>query len=465
MNQNRPALLRKILNFVLDIGADPADSEYTRLIKRIYYVSAVFGILASLATTIWYSLSGNAGMAWGYLVSFALFLGTTIDGYLHPRHFAGIVLVVLAYFVLASAFATVLLGGIWRTEGQIIAGLMGPLLGLVFFPRRRWAVALFLAYAMLVLGLAVREARSVDAAAAFAEMDQVLFWLGFLIIAVFIFGVVYFFVVQRDKAHRLLAEEKEKSERLLRRIEADLEQAARIQKDLLPKSDPRIEGFDIGGVNIPCYEVGGDYYDFVAIDADRLGVVIADVAGKGIGAALLMASLRAALLAEIHPAYDLGKAAARLNEFVFKSSGPASFVTFFLAEVDRRTAGLRYINAGHNPPFIMGRDGRARALESSGFPLGMFSGAAYEVRSVSLEPGELAVLFTDGVPEGRNARGEDYSEGRLKAVVLENRALPAAAICRKVIEDVGGYACETEPCDDMTLVVVKKTGPAIKQAI
>jgi sigma-B regulation protein RsbU (phosphoserine phosphatase) len=260
-----------------------------------------------------------------------------------------------------------------------------------------------------------------------------------------------------DKAHRQLAEEKAKSEGLLRRIEADLAQAARIQKDLLPKESPKIEGFDISGVNVPCYEIGGDYYDFVPIDPDRMGVVIADVAGKGISASLLMASLRAALLGEVRPDYDLDRMAARLNDFVYKSSGPTSFVTFFFAELDRRKAQVRYVNAGHIPPFILDRDGQARSLEISGFPLGMFAGSTYEARTSPLAAGELAVLFTDGIPEGRNERGEDYSDGRLMAFIRERRALPAAEICHQVLADVQGFACGTQPCDDITLVVLKRT--------
>jgi sigma-B regulation protein RsbU (phosphoserine phosphatase) len=265
----------------------------------------------------------------------------------------------------------------------------------------------------------------------------------------------------KRQAHRQLAEEKAKSESLLRRIEADLAQAARIQKDLLPKDSPELKGLDISGVNVPCYEIGGDYYDFVPIDADRLGIVIADVSGKGISASLLMASLRAALLAEIRPDYDLGRMAGRLSDFVHKSSGPTSFVTFFFGEIDRRTAEVRYVNAGHNPPFILDLDGRRRDLESTGFPLGMFLGAAYETRTARLAPGELAVLFTDGIPEGRDAQGKDYGEGRLETLVRENRASPAADICRKVLGDVRGFACGTQPCDDITLVLIKRSGVAL----
>lgn len=456
MNQEKSGLLRRALSFVLGIGADPGDSEYVRLIKRIYYVAAVIGCLASLGMALWYFLIGREPMAWGFLFSFALFLGTTVDGSIRPRHFTRITLLILVYFVVAPVLVTVLLGGIWRTEGMIMIGLMGPLLGLVFFAKRRWAVALFLVYSAFVLGVAISEPRLRESAAGWITMDSVSFWFGFLVVASFIFGVMYFFVVQRDKAHRLLAEEKEKSERLLRRIEADLEQAASIQRDLLPKASPRLEGYDIDGLNVPCYEVGGDYYDFIAIDADRLGVVIADVSGKGIGASLLMASLRAALLAEIHPRYDLGTMAGRLNDFVYKSSGPSSFITFFFGELDGRTGDLLFVNAGHCPPLILAKAGPTATLASSGFPLGMFPGQTYEPGTVRLEPGDLAVLFTDGIPEWRNARNEEYTEERLANRVRESRALRAAELCRRIIDDVRAYACETQPCDDMTLVVVKR---------
>ncbi len=458
MSQNKQGIFRKILNILLNIGADPADDEYTRTIKRIYWVPACFGILVELGGTLFFFLSGNPVLGWLYLISFVLFSALLVDGILHPAHFRAIAAVVLFYFVATSVLVTVLLGGIWKTDGTIMIGLMGPLLGLIYFRDRRLAVGLFAAYCALVIALAVAGPGSETRQPGIAGLDPIMLWLGFVVMAAFIFGEIYFFVIQRDKAHRELAEEKAKSEGLLRRIEADLAQAARIQEGLLPKESPKIEGYDISGVNVPCYEVGGDYYDFVPIDEDRVGIAIADVSGKGISASLLMASLRAALLAEVRPDYDLGRMASHLSDFVYKSSGPTSFVTFFFAELDRRQSQVRYVNAGHNPPFILDREGHVRPLEISGFPLGMFAGSTYEARTSPLAAGELAVLFTDGVIEGRNERGEDYSEDRLTAFVRERRTLPAAEICREVLTDVRGYACGSQPCDDITLVVVKRTG-------
>jgi sigma-B regulation protein RsbU (phosphoserine phosphatase) len=456
--QQMNSLFKNAGSFILNIGADPRDSEYVRLIKRIYYGTAVFGCLASAASTVFYFLSGNSFQGWLFLFSFVLFLGTSIDGLLNPRHFRWITLLNLVYFVIAPAVSTIMLGGIWRSEGIIYIGLMGPLLGLVFFLKRRWAVALFLVYWAVVLGLAILQPRSGDPAASLARINSVRFWLGFLVIASFIFGVMYFFVVQRDKAYRLLDQEKAISEKLLRRIEKDLEQAAKIQKDLLPKENPRLEGYDISGLNVPCYEVGGDYYDFVPIDADRLGIVIADVSGKGISASLLMASLRAALLAEVNPKYEIARMVARLNDFVFKSSGLSSFITFFYGELDRRSGELRYVNAGHNPPFVLGQNGQISSLQSSGFPLGMFPQAAYEAGTVKLAPGDLAALFTDGIPEARNAASDDFGEERLQNLARTHRDLAADQLGRLIIAEVQGFATGTEPGDDVTLVIIKRGG-------
>ena len=456
MDQRKPGIFRRALEKLLNIGADPADDEYTRTIKRIFWVSAFFGILASFGSTLRYLLSGNAVLGWIFLVSFVLFVSLLIDGARHPGHFRTIALIVLFYFVAASVLVTILRGGLLKTDGTIMIGLMGPLLGLVYFRDKRLAAALFTAYGVLVMGLAVVESGFGQRQPESPGLGPVVFWLEFIIVAAFIFGVIHFFVVQRDKAYRQLAEEKTKSESLLQRVAADLDQAARIQRDLLPKKSPHLDGCDIGGINVPCYEVGGDYYDFIPITDDRLGIVIADVSGKGISASLLMASLRAALLAEVRPDHALDRMAARLSDFVYASSGPSSFVTFFFGEVDRRTAEMRYVNAGHNPPFILGQDGRMRTLEASGLPLGMFAGSVYEAKTAPLLPGELAVLYTDGIPDGRSPSGEDYTETRLMALVRANLASTAADICRKVIGDVDGFACGAQPCDDMTLVVIKR---------
>jgi hypothetical protein len=436
---------KRFVFFILDIGADARDSEYVRLIKRIWYAATAASLPMSLLTALSEFLAGHTMLAAAFLFSFLLFLAVLADGARTPNHFERNTLIVLVFFVLAPAFITVSAGGIWRAGGGIMIGLLGPLFALML-PDKRWAFCLFGLYIALVLILTGIWPFPGDRAFLAAGFDQFQFWLGFVVLLAFVFGGLYFFVVQRDKAHRLLGLEKDKSESLLRRIEKDVEQAAEIQKRLLPARDPVLEGFDISGANIPCYQVGGDYYDFVPIDADRLGLVIADVSGKGISAALLMASLRAALLAEVHPGFDIERMAVRLSDFI----------TFFFGELDRRTGELRYINAGHNPPFVARRTGGFAALSASGFPLGMFPGANYEPGTVRLDEGDTAVLFTDGITEARNGAREEYSEERLRGAVAGHPELTAREFCRAVLEEAYAFACATEPSDDITLVVVKR---------
>jgi hypothetical protein len=456
MGRVKSSFFPRALSLILDIGANPADDEYTRTIKRIWWTTVSFGILAAFSAAMIYLLSGNTVLGGLFLFSFFLFVTLYVYGVRHPARFRVIAEIALFYFVVSSILITILLGGIWATHGLIMIGLMGPLLGLVYFRDRRLAAGLFVAYVAFVIALSVGGPAGEVTELRPTGLDSLTFWLGFVIVSASIFGVIYFFVIQRDEARRRLAEEKSVSECLLCRIEADLEQAAGIQKGLLPKSGPRMEGFDIGGINVPCYEVGGDYYDYIPIDADRLAVVIADVSGKGIGAALLMASLRAALLAEIGPDYAPDRLAARLSDFVYASSGPSSFVTFFFGELDLRTAEMRYVNAGHNPPFIIGPDGAPRILGVSGFPLGMFAGAVYETRTIPLRPGDLAVLYTDGITEGRSPQGEDYSEVRLISHAQAHSASTAAEICTRILRDVEGFVSGDPFCDDITIVVVKR---------
>jgi serine phosphatase RsbU (regulator of sigma subunit) len=459
MTGRKMHLSGRVLSFVLNIGADPADTPYIRLIKRIWYASSAVSLPVSLYFTITEYLGGRRVDAAAFLFSFFLFGAFLWDGARSPRHFERNVFFLLVYFIIAPAAMTVASGGIWRSQGAIMVGLLGPLFALIL-PRRRRALILFGLYAALVLVLAGLWPFPEEKAVAPAGLDTFQFWVGFLILLGFVFGAMYFFVVQREKAYQLLAVEKEKSERLLRRIENDLAQAAEIQKRLLPTANPRFGSFDIAGMNISCYEVGGDYFDFVPIDDDRLGVVIADVSGKGISAALLMASLRSALLAEVQPGFDIAVMAGRLNDFVHRSTDSKSFITFFFGILDRETAEFRYVNAGHNPPFVARKTGEYETLGSSGFPLGMFPAVSYDPGTLNLRDGDVTVLFTDGIPEARGESGLEFTEERLRASVAALRDLPAADLCRTVLEEARAFASATEPCDDTTLVILKRSSDA-----
>lgn len=241
------------------------------------------------------------------------------------------------------------------------------------------------------------------------------------------------------------------------RMERELALAARIQRDLLPQGSPCLEGYEVCGLNIPCFEVGGDYYDFLTIDEGRLAVIIADVSGKGVGAALLMASLRASLQTELSPGYDPAGMTARLNDFVHRSSASNSFITFVFCELDLKTGAVRYVNAGHAPPALLKLKGAVSRLDPTGLCLGMFPAAAYEVKTAVLEKGDILILFTDGLTESRNKAGEEMGEQRVLDFLKRNAKRPAPELLRDVKTQFQEFASGVRPFDDTTLVIIKKT--------
>jgi serine phosphatase RsbU (regulator of sigma subunit) len=447
--------VKKVLSFLLNIGADPRDSEYLRIVKRIYYMGSVPALPLTIGLVILFFLQRDYAFAATMFVSFVFFLWFSINGSKYPQNFLRNATYLTYYFVLAPFVLTLLEGGIWNANGAIYIGFMGPIYALLL-PKKRRALFLFGLYAVLVIAIVILQPYFAGSISEMTGIRLFIFWYGLLIIAAFVFGGTYFFVIQRDKAHHLLGLEKEKSEKLLNRIEKDLERAAAIQRDLLPKENPEVVGFEIAGSNIPCYQVGGDYYDFIPVDKERLGVVVADVAGKGMGASLLMASLRAALLAEINPQYDILEMSQRLNSFVYQSSPMNSFITFFFCDVNRVSGELRYINAGHNPPLILNNSGEFSSLDSTGMALGMFPDARFESGSIRLESEEMAILFTDGIPEGRNKAQEEYTEERLRNLILSHQNLSVQLLEKTVLDDVASFSEGTEQADDITLVLIKR---------
>ncbi|NOR14419.1 MAG: SpoIIE family protein phosphatase [Candidatus Aminicenantes bacterium] len=242
------------------------------------------------------------------------------------------------------------------------------------------------------------------------------------------------------------------------KMEKELALAAQIQQDLLPKTSPDFNNYEIVGVNLPCYLVGGDYYDYVIIDEDRIAVVIADVSGKGVSASLLMASLRAALHAEISPDYDIKKMAAKLNNFVHSSSSSNSFISFCYCELNRQNGEIRYINSGHNPPIIIDKKKGIKRMETCGLCLGMFPKQEYEPKTLVLNPGDTALLDTGGFTESRNAQNEEFSEEGLIRLLKKSTKLSAGEIITNICEALKDFTTGTAPFDDMTLVIIKRTG-------
>ncbi len=243
-----------------------------------------------------------------------------------------------------------------------------------------------------------------------------------------------------------------------RRLEKELAIARDIQQSFLPAGSPHVPGFDLAGTSIPHDEVGGDYYDFIPVSETRIGLAIADVSGKGIPAALLMAGFRMSLLAEIRNEFALRAVMRKANQLLHESTERDKFVTAFYGVLDWRNGVLIFSNAGHNPPFLLHRDGTHHRLEDGGLALGVLPDSRYEERPIALRDGDVLVHYTDGVSEAENAAGEPFGDERIERTVRAHADEPAATILRELVAAVREWAGERGPTDDLTLLVARKAG-------
>jgi sigma-B regulation protein RsbU (phosphoserine phosphatase) len=239
------------------------------------------------------------------------------------------------------------------------------------------------------------------------------------------------------------------------RLETQLEVARQVQLQLLPGRDPQIQGYDISAYNFPTEEVSGDYYDWVRIYDDQLGIVIADVSGKGVPAALLMAFLRASLRAATHIGYAPHISMSKVNYLLWESIERNQFVTAFHGILDATNRTLAYSNAGHSPALLMRADGTTRFEERGGVPLGMFRDSRYYEYFETIEPGDVFVLYTDGVNEAMNTAGEEYGRDRLVEAVRACRDQPAREMIDFMHRELIAWSEGQGVHDDVTFFVVK----------
>lgn len=231
--------------------------------------------------------------------------------------------------------------------------------------------------------------------------------------------------------------------------------ARRIQESFLPEKFPQSPGYDLDAINISSTEVGGDYYDFVPIVENQIGVAIADVAGHGVPAALIMASFRASLLAEIRNNYAIRTIMKKVNNLICESVKRGEFVTAVYGVLDTRNRIFTFANAGHNPPLILRQSGEIELLEEGGLTLGILTDRDYEERPIYIGSGDILILYTDGITEAADSEDEQFGTERLIALVKEHRALPASEIREKVMAAVLDFRSDDAPHDDLTLVLVK----------
>ncbi|MFQ5453912.1 MAG: SpoIIE family protein phosphatase [Candidatus Zixiibacteriota bacterium] len=242
------------------------------------------------------------------------------------------------------------------------------------------------------------------------------------------------------------------------KLEQQLDIAREIQKSFLPKSNLKIEGYDICGVNIPSGQVGGDYYDFISIIDNQLGIAIGDVSGKGIPAALLMAAFRASLIAEIRNNYSIRTICDKVNRLLFESTQPDNFVTAVYGVLDIKNHILTFCNCGHDLPLLLRKNGDVEYLREGGPLLGVIQNSVYEERPVYINKGDITVFYTDGVVEVFDKADKMFGLDKLIAILKENRGKTSLEIQKAIYKSSTNFAAPKHNFDDFTMIILKRTG-------
>ncbi|MEP6847812.1 MAG: GAF domain-containing SpoIIE family protein phosphatase [Acidobacteriota bacterium] len=254
-------------------------------------------------------------------------------------------------------------------------------------------------------------------------------------------------IIEKVHLHEQVVEKK--------RIEAQLEIARQVQLELLPDNDPQMENFDISAYVFPTEEVSGDYYDWVKIFDDQIGITVADAVGKGIPAALLMAFLRASLRAGMQVGYASHIALSNVNDLLWDSVEDNQFITAIYGMLDVTNRTFVFSNAGHNPPVLVSPNGEYRFVEYGDTPLGMFREVRYHQHFIRFERGQVLVIYTDGITEAANDKDEEFGQERLAKSVHEGMNLPAKKLIDHIRKDVADFTERKFLDDDGTLFVIR----------
>ncbi len=254
--------------------------------------------------------------------------------------------------------------------------------------------------------------------------------------------------IERARMTRYMLEQK--------KIEEQLSIARTIQKTFLPDKVPEPPGYDLWGTNIASGEVGGDYFDFIRIVENQIGIAIADVSGKGIPAALIMASFRASLIAEIRNNYAIRTICGKVNNLLCESLEPGNFVTAIYGVLDTKNSIFTFSDCGHNPALLLRADDSVEELFEGGMLLGVRPQATYEERPVYIRNGDILCMFTDGITEAEDENGEQFENERLLDTIRRHRTIAAEEIGAKVIDAVHAFADRRHVMDDLTLIIVKR---------
>jgi sigma-B regulation protein RsbU (phosphoserine phosphatase) len=231
-----------------------------------------------------------------------------------------------------------------------------------------------------------------------------------------------------------------------------------IQRNLLPKTPPEIPGYDIAGTSIPAQTVGGDYFDFIQTATGDWAICLGDVSGKGLPASLLMANLQATLRGQTLVDAKVCERIERSNKLMYRSTDVEKFATLFYGVLKTHDHDITFVNAGHEPPLVFASDGGVTRLETGGLALGVIDGFPYTQETIPLAPGDVMVIYSDGVPDATNPSDEPFGMERLSSLIQQFKQEPAAILVEKMVEAVKNHTGEAPQLDDVTVVAVKRVG-------
>lgn len=291
----------------------------------------------------------------------------------------------------------------------------------------------------------------------FHHPPQMTLWGGILTSFEDMDGNAFALVGREDWVREIEAERRAAADKLEaeRRTAQELEIAKQVQARLFPQKIPKLNTLDLAGLCIQAREVGGDYYDFLALGEDRLGFIIGDTSGKGIGAALLMANLQANIRSQSAMALDHPQRFLQsVNQLFYENTTSAAYATLFLAEYDDQKRRFRYVNCGHYSPILLRADNKLERLDSTATVLGLFAEWNCDVEEQRLHAGDVLALYTDGVTDAFNDAGDEFGEDRLIEVLRRNRERCSEAITSAIVDEVRRFS-PREQHDDITLIVAK----------
>ena len=348
-------------------------------------------------------------------------------------------------------------GGFVQVPCSIATVVAGGLGGLIYWMRKGkfvaiWQAVLFAVFQeCLHMGLTILMARPYDQAV--VVVNEVILPM---IVANATGMAVFAFIIRNLIIERQTRAEKESLQKKVAQTEYEMETARGIQQSLLPETPPRIDGFGLAALNLPARQVGGDFYDFIPVQNNKWGIVIADVSGKGVPAALFMALSRTLVRANVADNITASQAMQRANHLISQEAKMGMFVTLFYAVLDPQKNVLQYVNAGHNPPFVLNRgQGEVILLKAKGIAMGVVDDFPLEQKEIKLNANDTVVFYTDGITEAINGAGEQFGDKRLIETVNRYMDLPAEDIIARVKDTVFSFAHGQPQFDDFTMVLLK----------